>query len=275
LIATVLRVLPPTPTVKRWWEGDLRLYTDGKRDPDVHGTGHEDDHLGGWSNTFFSGPFTLPMNGEPAFEELDATGQINGDVALYRVFDGVDYFDGVRHSVEHGTGNSVSAGYAATTFYYADPAWSAAETDSVDPSDAASRAAHAYTASGESAPVLATSAFEGRDFGTSVGMQHLAHTGPASFEVAIGADNAGVLLVRSFDQTLGGQSARISVDGTDVTTWSSAEHNPALIWGEREIFLPPAFTAGKSAIAIGVAPETGSPPWDVARYRVVTLRHSP
>jgi len=85
LVGTVLTVRPGNaPVEKGWWEGDVRSYADGRRTPGVHGTGHEDDHLGGWSNEFLFGPFTLPMNGAPRVDLLDLNRPYNGDATMYR-----------------------------------------------------------------------------------------------------------------------------------------------------------------------------------------------
>ena len=64
-VGQVMTVEPLRAEIKRWWEGDLRIYLDGQSYPAFHGTGHEDEYLGGWSNEWLMNPYSLPMHGEP------------------------------------------------------------------------------------------------------------------------------------------------------------------------------------------------------------------
>ena len=58
-----LIVQPYSPDNKQWWEGDLRVWPDHRRHPILNGTGHEDEFLGGWSNRWLEGAYSLPMHG--------------------------------------------------------------------------------------------------------------------------------------------------------------------------------------------------------------------
>jgi hypothetical protein len=272
LVGTVLAVLPAdAATDKRWWEGDWRCSADGRRTPGHHGTGHEDDYFGGWSNEFFDGPFTLPMNGEPRTEIADRNGQLNGNVTMYRLWTGIPFLDQLRHSVEHGTENAQTVDQWSTTFFYALSSSRLVDSDALDLCDDVARAAHTMQADGESAPAMLTSAFEGRAYRTPVSMCHRAHQGAASFTMAIFPENRGVLLRRAFDQTQGRQRARVSVDGDPVGDWYVAEGNAILRWAERDYFLPARFTAGKTAITIAIAPDPTAPAWDAAQYRTLSV----
>jgi hypothetical protein len=108
------------PTDKQWWEGDLRSFVDDLATPNVHGTGHEDDHLGGWSNEFLERPFTLPMHGNPFTEITDQPdgGQTNAKASMYRLYAGIPFLRGIRHSTEHGPSNQRQTNYSAATFLY-------------------------------------------------------------------------------------------------------------------------------------------------------------
>ena len=181
LVGTVLVVEPPTPADKQWWEGDLRSYTNGKRTPALHGTGHEDDHLGGWSNEFLDTPFSLPMHGEPAVEMQDRTGQYNGNCSLYRLWPGVGFLDGIHHSVEHGTENVKNYNYSGTAFWYSFPKLRLVETDRLDVCDDESRKAHAVTVQNESDVYELSSAFEGCGYLEKVVMKHRSHLNRMSF----------------------------------------------------------------------------------------------
>jgi hypothetical protein len=276
LIGTVLTVEPPDAARdKQWWEGDLRSYADGRRTPGVHGTGHEDDHFGGWSNEFFSGPFTLPMHGEPRADLKDRTGQFNGDVTMYRLWPGIPFLREIRHGVEHGTENNRAVNVSATTFFYAQREPWLVDSDVLSVCDDASRAAHALAVAGETRPGDLASAFEGRAARTPVTLCHHAHTGAASFEMAVDPRNRGVLLRRAYDQANGRQGAWVRVGGRTVGLWRVAEQNAAARWAERDFFIPAPFTAGAARLSIELEPHTledgPASPWDAAEYRTLSV----
>ncbi len=271
LVGTVLVIEPDTPADKSWWEGDLRSYTNGKRTPALHGTGHEDDHLGGWSNEFLDTPFTLPMHGEPAVEMQTKDGIYNGNCSLYRLWPGVNYVDGIRHSVEHGNENVKNYNYACAAFWYESASWRLKETDRFDPCDDASRSAHAVTVQNESDVVELASTFEGRGYKDEVTMKHRSHLNRMSFRAALDLGNQGVYLRRAYDQFHGRQRARVLVDGEFVGYWYTPEENRACRWAEREFFVPAKFVAGKRSVEITVDPPASTPLWDAAEYRVLCV----
>jgi hypothetical protein len=271
LVATVLTIEPPNAaTDKGWWEGDLRSYADGRRTPGVHGTGHEDDHFGGWSNEFFSGPFSLPMHGEPRADLHDHNGQYNGDVTMYRVWTGIPFLGEVLHSFEHGTENNRSVNESAATFFYGESRPWIVPSDALDVCDTASRDAHHLLVQGETMLGPLKSAFEGRAYRTQVTMCHHAHTGAATFQLAAAPGNDGLWLRRVFDQSVGRQSAVVRVGGRAVGTWSIAEKNATARWAERDFFIPPGFVGAAALLTVSIEP-TGSAPWDAAGYRAISI----
>jgi hypothetical protein len=272
LVGTVLTVRPGNVSgEKGWWEGDLRSYADGRRTAGVHGTGHEDDHFGGWSNEFLSGPFTLPMNGEPRSTLLDLGRPYNGDSTMYRLFTGIPFLRGIVHSVEHGIDNASRASYASATFLYATRGSWLVDSDRLGVCDEAGRSAHGYVASQESEAETLESAFEGRAFRTPVSACQRRHTGTAEFRLAVAGDNAGVNLRRVFDQREPRQRATVFVDGQVVGDWYVAEGNPVLRWAERDYFLPGRFTTGKRSITVRIVPAPNSPPWSAVEYRALSV----
>jgi hypothetical protein len=280
IVGTVLTIRPPRPDVKKWWEGDMRDVIDDARTPSMHGTGHEDDHLGGWSNEFFERPFSLPMHGEPKTEIIDhpAGAQYNANTTLYRLWPGIGFLRRVQHSVEHGSRNGVLADYASLTFGYRGVDERLVRTDAVDVGDPASRAAHGYTAPGESPAVSLTSTFEGRGSHVAgnvpLSALHAAARGEVHMRLAIAPENAGVKLRRLFDQTTGRQRARVDVDGRTVGHWYVAEANGTARWAERDFVLPAAATEGKRAIEVDLVIE-GDAPWDAARYEAWSIATPP
>ena len=272
LVGTTLTVRPAASSVKKWWEGDLRSYADGRRTPGISGTGHEDDNLAGWSNTLFSRPFTLPMAGVPRSDVIDRTGQYNANVSFYRFYPGVPFHSGVRHSTEHGSRNGVQATYSGVAYYYLQSSGSELSlADRVVLGDESSRSAHAYTGEGtEARPV--TSAFEGRDDAERSTLLFVDVTGASSFRATIPAANAGCVLRRVSDQSSGRQAALVRIDGRPVGRWYVAEGNASFRFSERDYFLPPAYTAGKASILVGIDAEDGAPPWATAEYAVYCYR---
>jgi len=274
LVGTVLVVEPPTPQDKQWWEGDLRSYTNGKRTMNMHGTGHEDDHLGGWSNEFLETPFTLPMHGEPAVEMLDWEGQYNGNCSLYRLWPGIHFIDGISHSVEHGTENQKNYNYSSVAFWYRNGAYRLVESDRIRVTDEASRAAHGLRCQNESESIELLSSFEGCEYRVPYSAKHVCHLNAMELTVSLEPDNHGVFLRRTYDQFHGRQRARVIVDGECVGTWYTPEENRTCRWAERDFYIPERYTRGKTKVQLAIDPPAGSPLWSVSTYGVLCVLRS-
>jgi hypothetical protein len=255
LVATVLGVDPITAGNKGWWEGDLRTVVDGVRTPAIHGTGHEDDHLGGWSNEFLSRPFTLPMQGAPRTELLDTRTefQVNGVTTMYRLWPGISFDSGIRHSTEHGPSNARSANYSSVTFLYRQPAPRLVRTDAFDVADTADAVSHGLEGTHEAAAL--TSAFEGADPAPSTMTVHT-YDAPLRFRLAIDRANEGVEVRRLFDAGGEGTSqATMLVEGVRIATIANVgPRSSSRRWTERDVFVPPQVTHGKSLITVEYVP---------------------
>ena len=120
-VGQVMTVEPLRAEIKRWWEGDLRIYLDGRSYPAFHGAGHEDEYLGGWSNEWLMNPYSLPMHGEPKTTELTQVDfQWSAATTVYRFFvSGIPFQNGIKVSTEHGTENAANAMYSSVAYYYA------------------------------------------------------------------------------------------------------------------------------------------------------------
>jgi hypothetical protein len=123
VIGQVMTVEPVKPDVKRWWEGDMRIYIDGENKPRFHGTGHEDEYQGGWSSFWLSNPYSLPLFGEPKTKNLcNIFGQTNGSTTVYRFWPGtIPFKKNIRLSTEHGNQNDTPANYSSVVYYYFKP----------------------------------------------------------------------------------------------------------------------------------------------------------
>jgi hypothetical protein len=74
--------------------------------------------------------------------------------------------------------------------------------------------------------------------------------GGSAFTVRIDPANRGVRLVRRFDPIIGNQRATVLVDGQPVGTWIGGPAQPGGSWDVQTLELPPALTAGKSALHV-------------------------
>lgn len=220
LVATVLTVEPPSPASKQWWEGDLRSFVDDRISPGIHGTGHEDDHLGGWSNELLERPFSLPMQGCPKTQIIDQPpgGQTNANATMYRLYPGIPFLRRIRHSTEHGPGNARESSYASATFLYRQRRVRLVKSD-----------AKTLTAPLETVTV----------------------------RLGIEPDNVGVQLRRLYAPAAPRQRASVIVDGIVVGAWYVAEGNAAASSADDAYFLPPQVTKGKSAIDVTIVPGPG------------------
>ncbi|HEY6738362.1 MAG TPA: glycoside hydrolase family 172 protein, partial [Actinopolymorphaceae bacterium] len=221
-------------------EGDERVFVDGSRSPDLHGTGTEDFYEGGWY--FNKGAFTAPMTGSPVPDRDDC---LAGCTAMYRLMlaEGVDFGSSIRFGIEHGPGNDQPAIEASTTYWYGQEFGTLHWTDGLDVGDADSEAAHAYTSEAPGEVQEATSRFEGLDGPAEpVTLDTRATDAAVRFRLAIDRDNDGVVLRRTSDQSEGFQSAQVTVDGTEAGVWNQPLANPDLRWLDDSHVLPPALT---------------------------------
>lgn len=104
------------PRTRRYLEGDERVYVDGRLA--LHGTGTEDFYEGGWY--FLGGPFTRPLNGNPAHRAGGPLCPGADCTATYRllVADSIPWSSSVRFGFEHGNRNLVRGLYGTTAYWY-------------------------------------------------------------------------------------------------------------------------------------------------------------
>jgi hypothetical protein len=107
---------------RSYLEGDDIGYIDGARSPQLHGTGTEDFYEGGWY--WNRGPFTDPLNGEPAREEgiLGCPAVCDSGYRLM-IADAIPFTTSINYGIEHGNQNTVQAAYSSTAFSYQRQRW--------------------------------------------------------------------------------------------------------------------------------------------------------
>jgi D-arabinan exo alpha-(1,3)/(1,5)-arabinofuranosidase (non-reducing end) len=260
----------PNGNMRLYLEGDERVYVDGKATPTIYGTGTEDFYESGWY--FRDGvTYTMPLAGNPAWE-LNADGCAHDCTGAYRLMlgDAVSFSADLRFDIQHGPVNDAPANYSSTSYWYSQSQPAIAETDMVDVTDDASRAAHGYQSTGETRRTL-QSTFEGKDDKVVVTDGVAVTTGAITFNAKLGAGSTGARLVRMADQNDAYQQASVFVDDVQAGTWLQPLGNTSSRWLEDSFELPESLVAGKTSIQVRIVPAgAGSPPWTAARYRLLT-----
>ncbi|MEU6720271.1 glycoside hydrolase family 172 protein [Nonomuraea sp. NPDC046802] len=257
------------PTNRNYLEGDERVYVDGSRTPQIHGTGTEDFYQAGWY--FNRETFNTPFHGNPA-HLAPATGcpADNDCTGAYRLMigDAVPFGSAITFDIEHGWTNDVEGVYSSTAYWYGSGKNATTRTDSLTVGDPASERAHGYTGQGE--PVTLESAFEG-DFRNTDKLKaaHRVTEAPIGFTLKIDKNNRGVELRRTGDQSTAGQHAEVTVNGRRLPDWVQPLGNQSRKWLEDVYQIPAEATRGASEITVRLTPKN---PWSAASYTAWSLR---
>jgi hypothetical protein len=93
-------------------EGNEMVYIDGSPSPNIEGTGTEDYFSSGWY--FDRGVYSAPYHGVIIKDEARSR------VSAYRwhIEDAIPFTTSIRFTIEHGTGNAVTADYSSVAYYY-------------------------------------------------------------------------------------------------------------------------------------------------------------
>jgi hypothetical protein len=253
--------------VRGYLEGDERVYVDGSRTPQLHGTGTEDFYEGGWY--FNRGTFSNPQNGNTA-HEAEALGCAFSCDHTYRLLlaDAIPFESSLRFGMEHGGWNDMPAAYSTVAYWYGREERALRSTDVLDVGDRRDEAAHGYEADGD--PWSLTAFFEGDDDTIAVTDDGHPATGPVAFTMRVDRHNHGVRLRRLSDQVAAGQAATVRVNGRDAGTWAQPLGNESKRWLEDSFELPAALTAGRRELRIELRPLGGAPAWQAARYEALS-----
>lgn len=265
-VGQVMTVEPLRPEVKRWWEGDLRMYVDGRRHPALQGTGHEDEYLGGWSNEWLMNPYTLPMHGEPKTANLTQVDfQWSAATTVYRFFPGgIPYQSQLVVSTEHGVDNGVPAMYSSVAYFYERPD-AMALADTLDVGEPTDETAHRYSATPAGPVRELTSRFEARHGASETTDRGRDVTGRSRFTLAAPAGHGILRVRRLYDQSTA-QDAEVIVNGQPAGRWYTAATNGTRRWADSDFILPESLTRGRTAIDIEIRAIGG--PWTEFRYEL-------
>jgi hypothetical protein len=259
----------PFNGIRGYLEGDERVYVDGSRTPQMHGTGSEDFYEAGWY--FNRGTFSAPMNGNTGHEEMGQGCDLSCD-STYRLMigDAVPFQSALRFSMEHGPLNDEPGIYGSTAFSYQQPKSALQRSDVLDVGDEASEAAHGYASEDPGNVQPLTSFFEGDEDTVEVTEEGRATAAPVSFTLRVERGNEGVRLRRLSDQAEAYQTAHVLVDGREVGTWRQPLGNRFKRWLQDSFELPAAATAGKRQLDVRLVPVEGAPAWHAARYEALS-----
>lgn len=240
-------------------EGDIRFHIDGSRSPAFYGTGTEDYyHQACWPNADNHTPYhgcvgnvvatSRQAGGSKTFYDFPA--------CYYRVHleAPVRFRSSLRCGIEHGGVNDTDSRYASLAFWYARDRIGLVQTDTI-------------AFSGVGVETL-TSFFEGDDDDVAVTCALLKTAEPLTRTLAIDPANTGVRLRRVLDQSLGPQSAEISVDGVPAGGWYDPDRNPWKRLAESDYELPPSLVRGKKSIRVTFRPSTN--PWTIGELRALS-----
>lgn len=266
----------------RYEEGDVRIYIDGSRTPQMVSPGMEDFFNGAGyfidgSGSNKRGLYTTQLSGYTSWIETDLDEEA---ISVYRVFanDAFTFRNGISFCIEHGGGNrdpeatnwhqNQSAGYETLICYYHTPVQRMEQTDYIDLSDAESLAAHAFA--GATEHISVTSGFwSGFDLVQQT-LSGVSHTGEVSFQVTLNKDNHGAVLYRVFDYSLANMGAAVYVDGVYAGEWYKAGYNDVYTLSEDQFIIPTALTEGKDTITVRIVPEEGDT-WTAMEYTAYSI----
>jgi Protein of unknown function (DUF2961) len=248
------------PASRGYLEGDERVYTDGSRSPQIHGTGTEDFYQSGWY--FNRDTDSDPFNGDPA--HLTSTTGCAADsdcTGAYRLMigDAVPFGSSIDFGIEHGGVDDVAANYSTTAYWYGQDRARLRRTDTLTVGNTASEAAHGYTSASPGPVTTLTDTFEGND-GTPAPVTTTTRstTAPVTFRLNVDPANHGVVLQRTGDQNNAYQQVGVSVDGRALPDWTEPLGDTYL--------LPADVTAGQRHLTVTLTPVAGAPAWSAAAY---------
>ena len=296
-------------------EGDPRFYFDDSESPQAYGTGTEE--WGGGGDYWGGRTMTLPFAGHPVGAPNAASARNAEDriESAYRflVADAMPFGRNARITLEHGGLNESTEHYRTLAFWYGVPGACLAPSNPLHVSDAQSESEHHYIAAPDSTIETVTSRYE-RGVDHLRGDPTMAETYPATedtgrrmsgtseFDLALAANNEGVLLRRKLDYSYADQRAEVFVqDATgafvDAGTWYLAGSNTCVFsappgeldsslhtletsnrrWRDDEFLIPRRLTRGRDTIRVRIrttsAPRPlvpGAPPppaaWSEYRY---------
>jgi hypothetical protein len=259
-------------------EGNVRVYIDGNRTPQVSSDGSESWPTGtGWGfRKSLSNPFTaIDGNGEGKTPMPWAMTKLN-------LGDWYPFSSQLTFQIQNGGHNEWNAVRSGLMYYYSDDEPAIVLTDELDVGNAASEKVHQYIIVGETWNGTLRSYYEGAEDGSYNNKEYeISDDGRAfnkysQFTVSINPDNKGVRLRRRCDQSNGGQRAKVFIDDKLVADreWYWSDSNTIMRWLDTDFEIPPSYTAGKNKINIRIVYVNARalPEWNEYHYWIFSYK---
>jgi hypothetical protein len=247
-------------------EGDVRVYIDGNRTPQVESDGSESYCCYGWG--FPTPPETNPGSG------YDGLPNTPWSMNRHCIGDYYPFHQGIRFGIESGGCNDQYLEHSGAVFYYGLDTASAVQTDEIDIGSEESRKLHNYQAVNVKY-VHVEAAYEGDDDHIVIADIGAYSASESTFHIAVCPENSGVLLRRRSDQKNGRQMATVIVDDVQVIErdWYYADKNPVKRWLDDEYAIPAMYTKGKSSLTVRIIPKSihGKITWNVFHFWAFSL----
>ncbi len=277
LVGTVVNFDRVGPTL----EGDVHIYADGSKTPQIAVTGTEEWGMGGdyWHN---GQQVTLPLAGLPSASSNPPSAGGDG-VALYRflIADSIPFNNRLVVNWEHGGANESTNHYRATMLWYGTPTETAVASDDLLPAAPASARSHGYASPADRMSAL-TAAYEQTNRSPLITNTVAETNGSSTFTMKLDPANIGAFLRRTLNSCVANQRANVFVDRQPAGTWYNAGASTKAghdghdrCWRDDDFPLPRSLTAGKSMITIrldNVATITPSNTmWTAAEYQLYSF----
>jgi regulation of enolase protein 1 (concanavalin A-like superfamily) len=230
--------------------------------------------------------------------DVDGTGQLVGLMQSMsglkdrRYLEGDEriYVDGSKTPAYIGTGtegsdlnfdnpqstsaNSATMDVSTLAYYYHKPNPSYVLVDTLDVGDRSSERKHSYKMNTQTWSGSLTGTYEGMDDDVVILDSGKAHLGFSEFKMGIPSSNQGIMLRRTFDQSIANQIADVYVDGSLVGKWYRAGSNVYHKWRDDDFIIPAAYTRGKTKITIKVVNASSTIEWGEFKYEAYSLNDS-
>lgn len=284
IAAAVITAFGKTPEDRADCEGDVRVYIDGIRTPQIESDGSESYACYGWG--FETPPECNPSGGYDGHEHKDWS------MARTLMGDWYPFLSGVRFQIESGGCNDVYMEHSGMIFYYGRDERKRKLLGEIVLGNSESEKEFSYLASGGIQSEL-TGYFEGDEDEKAVSLigycwekmieeeqsgvhsEFSGFTG-SSFRIRLEEDTDYVILRRVSDQKIGRQKAEVLIDGRKVTEypWYFADRNPYKRWLEDEFVIPSGYVKGKREIEVKIVPMKidGRMNWNEYEYQIFGVK---
>lgn len=249
IVSSVITAFGETPDSRADCEGDVRIYIDGIRTPQIESDGSESYSCYGWG-------FETPQECNPA---SGYDGHEHKDWSMHRSLMG-DWYPFYREftfGIESGGANDVYMEHSGTVFYYGRDEALSHPIGTIDFSRPETLQEFCYSCSDSWVPASQTFFFEGDEDHVPVPLTGNCSPAERSFRIPLPDRCRGLIIRRVSDQGKGRQKALVYADGQLAGSgfWYNPDWNPCKRWLEDEYIIPEIYLKGKKEIVIRILPQ--------------------